>query len=316
MNKRGFSVIEFVIASSLTVALVATVTLSTSSIQRNLSKNRVKTQITLYAQNLLETARAFNCGSEVIPDQVENINGESKKIFEACNNEFVTVGTNQQVDPSFGCSSNGGYQSAYKEWSPCLSGSLVENDEVAITNNFTNVTKIQSVKFSSQWLTQIDDSVALNNNNNIESCTNIFNKLINQPSLLRNTVKIIYKDPYLENKVVNGVANDIRVYEYSDLIAYPNNIDIYEEDLSVLFVLARNNQKTASITGLNNQSNSITREGILCLDNSIESYGIIFPYLKEGSYSIRDSNGTGEVVNIPANKRCRFSIGGGGITCL
>lgn len=316
MKHKGFSVIEFVIASSLTVALVATVTLSTSSIQRNLSKNRVKTQITLYAQNMLETGRAFSCGSEVNPDQISNQLGESRKIFDACSSELVTLGTNQSLDSNFGCSTNGGYASSYKEWSPCLPGSLVENDNEIRNNNFTDVIKLESVKFSSQWLSHIDESYGPGITPNIESCNVIFDKLISQPSLLRNTIKIIYKDPYLENTIIDGVENNIRVYEFSDLIAYPNNLDIYNEDLSVLFVLARNNQRIASLSDTNNQNNSITREGVACLDNSIERYGIIFPYLKEGNYTIRDGNGVGEAITISPNKRCKFTIGGGGLSCV
>lgn len=314
MKKRGFSVIEFVIASSLTVALVATVTLSTSAIQRNMAKNKAKTQITLFAQNLLETARAFNCGSEVLPNQGDSSLGESKKIYMACKNELVTKSSNQQVDVNYECSDNGGYKASYKEWSPCLPGSIVENDINISSSNITDILKIDKVIFSSQWITDIEDTFS-GSSQIISTCNSIYNKLKTQPSLLRNTVKIIYSDPFMENTGAL-INNNKKIFEYSDIIAYPNNVDIYEDNLSVLFVITKQNQKISSISHNSHIDNIITREGIPCIDNSIDRYSIIFPYLPEGEYTIKDANGTGEVITILANKRCRFEQGGGGLSCL
>jgi hypothetical protein len=67
MRRRGFTVIEFVLASTLTLALVTTVSVASSTIQRSLVKNRVAAQLATVAANTFEKARAFSCGAEVSP---------------------------------------------------------------------------------------------------------------------------------------------------------------------------------------------------------------------------------------------------------
>ena len=309
MRKKTFSVIEFVVASTLTVSLVASVSLSTSSIQRNMAKNRVKTQITFYAQNLLETARAFNCGSEVNSDMSSNILGESNRIKSASTRELVTEGGDLTFDPALNCSDNGGYESGYKEWKPCLSGNLGERDR---DGNYIEAYKMDSVIFSSQWLPYIDDVVAGNAVATTTSCNALFSKLTPQPSLLRNSVKILYSDPFIDTK--GNLDANKRFYEFTELISYPNNFDIYEDNTNLLVVLARTNQKLVTLASSINNDDSITREGIACSDNGSERFAAVFPYISEGEYLVLDENGTGQVLAIGVNSKCLYAIGGG-VTC-
>lgn len=309
MNKKTFSVIEFVVAATLTVSLVASVSLSTSSIQRNMSKNRVKTQITFYAQNMLETARAFNCGSEVNADMSSNLLGESNRIKEACTRELVTKGSNLNFDPSLNCSDNGGYEPGYKEWKPCLSGNLGEKDALG---NYIEAYKLDSVIFSSQWVPLIDEAIANNAVATTISCGAFFAKLSPQPSLLRNSIKILYSDPFIDTK--GNLDANKRFYEFTELISYPNNFDIYEDNSNLLVVLARSNQKLVTLASSGNNNDSITREGVPCTDNGSERFAAVFPYLSTGEYLIADENGTGQILSVGSNSKCLYSIGGG-LTC-
>ena len=69
---RGFTVIEFVIASTLTLALLVTVSVATSSLQRSMAKNRLKSELSVAAANTFEKSRAFNCGAAVNPIPASN----------------------------------------------------------------------------------------------------------------------------------------------------------------------------------------------------------------------------------------------------
>ena len=309
MNKKTFSVIEFVVAATLTVSLVASVSLSTSSIQRNMSKNRVKTQITFYAQNILETARAFNCGSEVNADMSSNLLGESSRIKEACTRELITKGSNLSFDPSRDCYDNGGYEPGYKEWRPCLSGNLGEKDAAG---NYIEAYKLDSVIFSSQWMPLIDEALASNAVATTISCNSFFSKLSPQPSLLRNSIKILYSDPFIDTK--GNLDANKRFYEFTELISYPNNFDIYEDNSNLLVVLARSNQKLVTLASASNNNDSITREGVPCTDNGSERFAAVFPYLSTGEYLVADENGTGQILSVGSNSKCFYSIGGG-VTC-
>jgi hypothetical protein len=87
LHRRAFTVIEFIVASVLTLSLVATVSVASSTLQRGLADNRFKTQMALYAMNALEIARAMNCGAAVDPDSAS-----TATIITGCNDRLVVPG--------------------------------------------------------------------------------------------------------------------------------------------------------------------------------------------------------------------------------
>lgn len=95
-RRRAFTVIEFIVASVLTLSLVATVSVTSSTLKRTMAENRDRTAVALYAANVLETARAFNCGAAVVPgdDDATDLVGssESDRLKDACEQQIVSLG--------------------------------------------------------------------------------------------------------------------------------------------------------------------------------------------------------------------------------
>jgi len=96
---RGFTVIEFVIASTLTLALLTTVAVATSSLQRSMAKNRLKSELAVTASNVFEQSRAFNCGAAVNPAPIAEATLDStSRIAAVCKDRLFSTTTNARGD--------------------------------------------------------------------------------------------------------------------------------------------------------------------------------------------------------------------------
>lgn len=93
---RGFTVIEFVVASALTLALLTTVTVASSSLQKSLIKNQLKAELAIRASNIFEQARAFGCGASVNPEPSTELGGDTSAKATACR-DIITEGTTPVV---------------------------------------------------------------------------------------------------------------------------------------------------------------------------------------------------------------------------
>lgn len=63
--RRGFSLIEFIIATTLIVALLAAASLTLATVQRSFAEIRARDDATQVAYELIEQLRLFGCGSAV-----------------------------------------------------------------------------------------------------------------------------------------------------------------------------------------------------------------------------------------------------------
>jgi len=96
---RGFTVIEFVIASALTLALITTVSVATSSLQRSMAKNRLKAEVAVAAANIFEQSRAFNCGAAVNPSPPSDPSLDSTaRIASVCKDRLFSATTDARGD--------------------------------------------------------------------------------------------------------------------------------------------------------------------------------------------------------------------------
>ena len=96
---RGFTVIEFVIASALTLALITTVSVATSSLQRSMAKNRLKAEVAVAAANIFEQSRAFNCGAAVNPSpNSDPLLDSTSRIALVCRDRIFSATTDARGD--------------------------------------------------------------------------------------------------------------------------------------------------------------------------------------------------------------------------
>jgi len=98
-TSRGFTVIEFVIASTLTLALITTVSVATSSLQRSMAKNRLKAEVAVAAANVFEQSRAFNCGAAVNPSQLSDpLLDSTTRIASVCKDRIFSATSDARGD--------------------------------------------------------------------------------------------------------------------------------------------------------------------------------------------------------------------------
>lgn len=88
IRRRGFSLIEFVIASTLTVAVVVMASSAIGSAQNAVTRNRNKDQAVLVATDALSKANVLQCGMELVSATDPSVNATSATISSRCRSRF------------------------------------------------------------------------------------------------------------------------------------------------------------------------------------------------------------------------------------
>jgi hypothetical protein len=270
INRRaGFTVVEFIIASVLTLSLVATVSVASSTLQRTLAENRFDTAIALYAANVMDISRALNCGTMSDPGSLASV-----AMQKGCNDRVVIPG-GETCATNVPLTGDG-------SWNYCfLVGS---SNALPVRVDASMVTS---------WRPDVHDSGV-----DPSDCTSITtgSKKIQPPALLR-TLTLEWDD------TIRG-TRERRVY--NDLQAYPSNPDHYQENLAGLAVVVAGSASAAvSLSDLSDPTHPIMRRSTLCGTGATSLAW--FPYLPPGTYAI-SVNGVSRNEAVAANEYRTVSL--------
>lgn len=267
--RRGFTVIEFIVASVLTLSLVATVSVSASTLQRSLNNNRFDTELALYAANVMETARALNCGTAVDPD-VPVAAGvapstPTQRILKGCHDRLV-------VPALTDCNKATG-SPGQENWIACFRTGGPESAPVEV-----------SVTLRTSWRPAI--TAVAGTTGSVRDvaadpmdCSNITTTTAQPPAVLR-TVTFEWFD-------TSRGTQESKVF--SDLQSYPTNPDIYQGNSGAIIVLVSGAAtKDVAIADSADRNARLVRHSVTCASGGAPSGRSVvwFPYLQPGSYLV------------------------------
>ena len=241
IRPRGFTVIEFIVASVLTLSLVTTVSITSSTLKRTMAENRDRTAVSLYTANVMELARGFNCGAALVPGN----DAESTQIKKTCEDRL----------PGAQIKCDNGSQAAVKgptsgdgTWQPCIGGGGSGVLQPTVT-------------MASSWWPDVVDSTGT------RDCTSWSNATA-QPGVLVRTLTVQWDDS-------RGVPVEPRVYR--EVHAYPSVQALDGIESGWIVVFTRGDGTLVSVnTPTANPQERIERMSVPC---SADMSVAVFPYL-------------------------------------
>jgi hypothetical protein len=263
-GSKGFTVIEFIIASSLTLSLIATTSVATSTLQRTMMKNRVKASVAIEATRIFETARAFNCGAAVDPSS----DGKTLQIEAACTKLFGNTATpNASSDLS---------------WEFNLSNVYV--NDTRSSDGAVSELKV-SGKFSTQWL-QSSNS----NGSCYDNTANVDASELTQPSLLLRKIELKW-----------DLLGSPQTAIFENIESFPTNRDMYNENLAGITIKTTSGS-TIQIKSISDPASKVlTRVANPCPNGTSQVF-VWFPYLPLGQYAVSADKFATEIGRITLSK--------------
>jgi hypothetical protein len=241
IRSRGFTVIEFIVASVLTLSLVTTVSITSSTLKRTMAENRDRTAVSLYTANVMEIARGFNCGAALIPGN----DAESIQIKKTCEDRLP--GT-QSSCPGGAPILVKGPSSGDGSWQPCIGGAGSGVLQPTVT-------------MSSSWWPDVVDSAGTRDCSSWANATG-------QPGVLVRTLTVQWDDS-------RGVPVEPRVYR--EVHAYPSVQALDNNEVGWIVVFTRGDGTLVSVnTPTANPQQRIERMSVPC---STGLSVAVFPYL-------------------------------------
>jgi hypothetical protein len=252
VHRRAFTVIEFIVASVLTLSLVATVSVASSTLQRGLAENRFKTQLALYAMNALEIARAMNCGAAVDPDSTA-----TATITKGCADRLVVPGGEN-------CAENRG-RDADGTWIYCIRSGDPGTEPIKV-----------SVTLTTSWRSTAESSVS-----NPVSCSTS----TQEPPILHRTLKLEWDDVRSGNRE-SKVFTDLHAYPTNQDLYNGKGSAL------VVLLPGSGAVGPVTLTTQTDPTKKIVRLPETCSSSNGTKLVARFPYLPADDYNITYSGGS------------------------
>jgi type II secretory pathway pseudopilin PulG len=263
LHRRAFTVIEFIVASVLTLSLVATVSVASSTLQRGLADNRFKTQVALYAMNALEIARAMNCGAAVDPDSAS-----TATIIKGCNDRLVVPGGED-------CAVNNRTEGD-GTWRFCIRSGDAGSEPVKL-----------DITMSTNWRSTAESSTS-----NPLSCTTS----TQEPPILHRTLKLEWVDARSGTRD-SKVFTDLHAYPTNQDLYNGRGAGL------VVLLPSTASVSPVTLTTQTDPSKKVVRLPEPCTDGNGTSLVARFPYLPSGGYRVTFNNTSRDESLAPAELR-------------